>query len=212
MIRRARPPCPRESWDREYRSRGRRFGGAPPDLPALHPGAVVLETGCGDGKTLSAMVTRELEIIAIDFSKEAVRLCRKNPALRTVSCLIADAGMLPLEGCSCDAVFLSHVIGHAPEAERPVIASESVRVLKPGGRLFFRDFSTKDFRAGAGTLTEPGTRVRGDGIMTHYLTEEEVRDLFVDLIPVFIREDSWVLRVRNVELLRAEIVAGFLKE
>jgi ubiquinone/menaquinone biosynthesis C-methylase UbiE len=211
MTRRARPPC-RESWDREYGSRGRRFGGAPPDLPALHPGAVVLETGCGDGKTLSAMVTRRWEILAIDFSREAIRLCGKNPALRTVSSLIADAGMLPLAGCSCDAVFLSHVIGHAPEAERAVIAAESARVLKPGGRLFFRDFSTKDFRAGAGTLTEPGTRTRGDGIMTHYLTEEEVRDLFTDLIPVFIREDSWVLRVKREELRRAEIAAEFLKE
>jgi ubiquinone/menaquinone biosynthesis C-methylase UbiE len=210
MIGRAQPPG-QESWDRDYRLRGRRFGREAPDLPALDPESVVLETGCGDGKTLSAMIAREWEILAIDFSKEAIRLCRRNPALGTVSYFVADAGMLPLAGSSCDAVFLSHVIGHAPEEERELISRESGRVLKAGGHLFFREFSTKDFRAGAGTLTGPGTRMRGDGIATHYFTREEVRELFLDLIPVSIREETWKLRVRRERLQRAEIIGKFLK-
>jgi ubiquinone/menaquinone biosynthesis C-methylase UbiE len=205
-------PFPRESWDRDYRNRGRRFGRAAPNLPSLPPGAVILETGCGDGKTLSGMVNRGWEIVAIDFSAEAIGLCRSSPALRKLCYLVADAGRLPLKGCSCDAVFLSHVIGHAPEAERELIASESLRVLKRGGLLFFRGFSTADFRAGSGTLMEPGTRIRGDGIMTHYLTREEVMDLFADLIPVSVREETWVLRVKKERLRRAEIIAEFRKQ
>jgi ubiquinone/menaquinone biosynthesis C-methylase UbiE len=205
-------PFRRESWDRDYRNRGRRFGRAVPNLPSLPRGAVILETGCGDGKTLFGMVNRGWEILAIDFSAEAIRLCRSSPALMKLCYLMADAERLPLKGCSCDAVFLSHVIGHAPEAERELVASESARVLKPGGLLFFRGFSTADFRSGSGTLVEPGTRIRGDGIMTHYFTGEEVRDLFADLIPVSVREETWVLRVKRERHRRAEIIAEFLKQ
>jgi ubiquinone/menaquinone biosynthesis C-methylase UbiE len=201
----------RDAWDREYLRRGRRFGRAPPDLPFLFPGAMVLEAGCGDGKTLSAMVSRRWQVLALDFSSEAIKICTRSPVLEGISYLIADAAELPVCGNSCDAVFLSHIIGHAPERERWAIARETIRILKRGGRLFFRDFSLEDYRAGTGTQVETGTRVRGDGIQTHYFSRPEVWHLFSDLSPVSIREELWFMRVRKERLRRVEIVAEFRK-
>jgi 2-polyprenyl-3-methyl-5-hydroxy-6-metoxy-1,4-benzoquinol methylase len=66
----------RESWDRDYKTRDRLwggFGGVMPDIPV---GSHVLEVGCGNGKTLRALLSSGLEVTAIDFSSRAVTLCR----------------------------------------------------------------------------------------------------------------------------------------
>jgi len=201
----------REAWERDYLKRGRRYGGSPPALPSLPPGSVVLEAGCGDGKTLSAMGKRFWEVLAIDFSPEAVRICTRAPFFPGMTCIIADMTALPLCKHSCDAVFLSHVIGHAREGERTEIAREAIRILKPGGCLFFRDFSLSDFRSGSGSLVEEGTRLRGDGIFTHYFTEQEIMDLFSDLSCSTLSEEVWAMKTKAGMVPRAEIAASFRK-
>ncbi|NTU99885.1 MAG: class I SAM-dependent methyltransferase [Methanoregulaceae archaeon] len=201
-----------EAWERDYIQRGRRFGGSPPDLPSLPHGSIVLEAGCGDGKTLSAMGRRSWEVLALDFSSEAVRICTRAPYFKGMTGIIADLTALPLCNHSCDGVFLSHVIGHAREKERKKIASETIRVLKPGAWLFFREFSRFDFRSGSGSLTEEGTRLRGDGICTHYFTAPEVTTLFSDLSCHTISEEVWSQKTRGGSVPRAEIVARFQKK
>jgi ubiquinone/menaquinone biosynthesis C-methylase UbiE len=201
----------REAWESDYLRRGRRFGGSPPDLPLMPAGSIVLEAGCGDGKTLSAMGRRSWEVLALDFSTQAVRICRRAPYFKGMTGIIANMTALPLCDQSCDAVFLSHVIGHAMEKERKMIASETTRVLMPGGCLFFRDFSRFDFRSGSGSLTEEGTRLRGDGICTHYFTEPEVVSLFSVLSCHTIHEEVWSQKTRGGIVPRAEIVASFRK-
>ncbi|MDD1706994.1 MAG: class I SAM-dependent methyltransferase [Methanoregulaceae archaeon] len=199
------------AWDREYCSRGRIYSKAPQGLPSLASGSIVLEAGCGDGKTLTAMVSRAWEILAIDFSIEAIRLCQKNPFLPEVVCIQADMRTLPFKEESFDGVFLSHSIGHSLESARLYIAREAARVLKSGGRLFFRAFSSGDFRAGTGTMIESNTWIRGYGIQTHYFTEPEVISLFSHLHQVELKETCWSMMVRGRTLKRAEIVAEFMK-
>jgi ubiquinone/menaquinone biosynthesis C-methylase UbiE len=174
-------------------------------------GSIVLEAGCGDGKTLSAMSMRSWEVLALDFSSEAVRICTRAPYFRAMTGIVADMTALPLCNHSCDAVFLSHVIGHAKKEERKMIASETTRVLKPEGCLFFREFSRFDFRSRSGSLIEEGTRFRGDGIWTHYFTKQEVMDLFSDLSCHAIYEEVWSLKIRQGTVPRAEIIASFRK-
>jgi ubiquinone/menaquinone biosynthesis C-methylase UbiE len=200
------------AWEREYRIRGRKYGRAPRDLPSLAPGARVLEAGCGDGKTLAAMVTRGWNILAVDFSRSAISLCRRNPVIEHAWYVLADVTALPFRDETCDAVFLTHITGHAPEPVRNAIASESFRVLRSGGRLFFAGFSTTDFRAGAGMAVEPYTWLKGDGIITHYFTRSEVILLFSPLIPVSVAEETWPLKIRGKTLQRAEIVGEFRRE
>jgi len=200
------------AWEREYRIRGRKYGRAPRDLPSLAPRARVLEAGCGDGKTLAAMVSRGWNVLAVDFSRSAISLCKRNPVIEHARYVLADAAALPFRDETCDAVFLTHITGHAPEPVRNAIASESFRVLRSGGRLFFAGFSTADFRAGAGTAVEPYTLLKGDGIMTHYFTKDEVVLLFSPLIPVSVAEETWHLKIRGKILQRAEIVGEFRRE
>ena len=64
------------AWDRQYREKGRIWRGAPAKIPDLPEGSRVLELGCGNGKTLAAMLRRSWRVAALDISTLALRLGR----------------------------------------------------------------------------------------------------------------------------------------
>jgi len=197
-----------KAWDKDYASRGRLWGGAVMDLPLLPEGSAVLELGCGNGKTLSALPS-DWSVVALDVSREALHLARRARA--DAHFILADASRLPLRGESFESVFAFHVTGHLLASGRCALAREAARVLAPGGRLFFRDFAAEDMRAGQGEEVENGTFRRGSGILTHYFTENEVKELFCLLQPVSIATHCWKMRVNGEDHLRAEVEAVFLK-
>ncbi len=201
----------KSAWDEDYRRRGDLWGGAPPPLPDLPAGAAVLELGCGNGKTLAALIRQPWRVTAVDISPRAVSLARRRPGTTTAALVVADAACLPFRGEVFDAVFLVHLAGHLPETGRKSVASAICRVLRPGGAVFFRAFSVEDMRAGKGAETEPQTFRRGGGIITHYFTETEVAVLFAPLAPVSVRTHRWQMRIRGRDLPRAEIEAVFRK-
>jgi SAM-dependent methyltransferase len=197
-----------KAWDKDYASRGRLWGGGVKYLPVLPEGSCVLELGCGDGKTLSAL-SGGWSVVGLDVSPQALRLASRARA--DASLIQADTGCLPLQEKSFDAVFAFHVAGHLLADGRRALVREAARVLLPGGRLFFRDFCDQDMRSGQGEEVEAGTFRRGSGILTHYFTEKEVVELFCDLHIVSISTHCWKMRVKGEDLLRAEVEAVFLK-
>lgn len=194
-------------WDCEYRQRGRLYRGGT-RLPALPDGARVLEIGCGDGRTLGALMCRPCTAIGLDHSPAALALCRAvhgtaPPLVR------GDARHLPFRDGAFDAVLLLHVLGHGRAKERRLMAGEAVRVTAPGGRLYVRAFSREDFRASAGQEVEEASRLRRTGVLTHYFSEDEVAALFPTCRPVRLQTVRWHLRVRGAVLPRAEIEAVY---
>jgi ubiquinone/menaquinone biosynthesis C-methylase UbiE len=197
-----------KAWDRDYCSRGRLWGGGVRSVPHLPEGSAVLELGCGDGKTLRGM-PGVWKISALDISSQALQLTRiVQPDARLI---LADARLLPFREESFNAVFAFHVTGHQLLQEREALAREVARVLRAGGKLFFREFGTEDLRMGQGEEVEAGTFRRGEGIITHYFTEREVEELFCDLRPISVGTHRWRLRVKGTDLARAEVEAVFLK-
>ena len=200
----------RNAWEKDYRDRGRLWGGAHPSLPDLPIGSRVLELGCGNGKTLSAILCHPWIVVALDVSNEAVRLCR-IATQKKADFLVADACLLPFCDLAFDVVFAFHVTGHVLHANRETMASEVIRVLKHGGKLFFRDFGVEDMRAGIGEEVEPGTFRRGQVVTTHYFTEDEAEDLFILMRPISVLTHKWKMKVQGKDLPRAEIEAVFQK-
>jgi SAM-dependent methyltransferase len=201
-----------DHWDNDYSRRGRIWGGAVHHLPPLCDRERVLELGCGNGKTFSALTEKKCEVVGIDFSPSAAILCRSlSPKSVCAEIALADVRSLPFRDASFDCVITFHVIGHLPATGRIRCALESARVLKVGGTLYFSGFSIGDFRAGTGTETEPGTFVRKNGISTHYFTEDEVCELFRVLQPREGETRRWTMTVRGKTLPRAEIAATFKK-
>jgi len=199
-----------DAWEKDYTCRGRLWGGAVVDLPAVPEGSLVLELGSGDGKTLSAL-PGGCRAVALDVSAQALHLASRVRA--DAAFIQADAGCLPLQERIFDAVFAFHVAGHLLADGRRALASEAARVLKPGGRIYFRDFSERDMRAGQGAEVEPGTFRRGSGILTHYFGEDEVADLFrsQQIQQDCIGTHCWKMRIKGKDHLRAEVHAAFIK-
>jgi ubiquinone/menaquinone biosynthesis C-methylase UbiE len=197
-----------DAWDRDYRNKGRLWGGSAKDLPSLPAGSVVLEMGCGDGKTLASMPT-DGRIAALDTSPEALRLSRTSA--KHVDLILANACFLPFRKSCFDFVFAFHVTGHMLLPSREALAREAGRVLKSGGKLFFREFGAEDMRSRQGDEVESGTFRRGNDILTHYFTKREVEGLFDDLEPIMVSTHRWNLRVKGQDLTRAEVEAVFLK-
>ena len=201
-----------EEWEEDYRRRGILWSGATRDLPELPSGSRVLELGCGNGKMVRAMVRRRWEVTALDFSSRAATLCRQvfSDPLQG-NAMVADARWSPFREAVFDAVFASHVIGHMPAPDRKWVANEVIRLLRTGGMLFFCEFSTDDFRFGKGLETEEATFRRGNGILTHYFSEQEVADLFSGLTLVSVTLRQWQMRVRGCTLVRSEVKGVFTR-
>lgn len=199
-------------WDKDYGRRGKLWGGAVHNLPSIGPGSRVLELGCGNGKSFSALASRGLTVTAIDFSPRAA-LMSHRVALQsgTGAVAIADARQLPFSAGTFDAVIAIHIIGHMCEKDRERIAKESMRVLSEDGMLWFSGFACDDLRFGKGMLVEPQTFERANGTITHYFSEPEVQELFYGLAPVKVTTEHWMMRVRGTDHVRAEITGLFKK-
>lgn len=201
------------AWEGEYIRKGAVWGGAVHHLPDLPSGSRVLELGCGNGKTLSAMLQRGWDVTAIDFSVRAVTLSRAHTgSMESSNICVADARILPFASGTFDAVVAVHLLSHLDTNDQASAAAEAVRVIKNGGILYFAGFSVEDFRSGNGSAVDEGTVMRGSGICTHYFTEAEIQDLFRMLTPGVITTHRWSLRVSGQVLPRAEIQAVFIKK
>ncbi|MHB8164903.1 MAG: class I SAM-dependent methyltransferase [Methanoregula sp.] len=201
-----------EAWDKDYQQRGALWSGTVHHLPVFPPGSRVLELGCGNGKTLSCMIQRHWDVTAIDFSPCAVRMCKSiTDTMPNGFTCVADARWLPFAPGIFDGVIAIHVLSHLVSSDRKHAAAEATGMLKKGGILYFSGFSIEDFRSGKGSVAEPGTTRKSSGIITHFFTEQEVRDLFCTLHLQSITTKRWSLRVRGQDHPRAEIQALFIK-
>ena len=179
----------------------------PPQLYLSHPRLL-------HGEILSSLMTAQVRTAVRSFAGMLLRcrflttrLMRCSAGMCSVVC--GDVTSLPFSDNSFDAVFCWHVLGHLPAPLWPTAASEMRRVLRSSGKIFFKGFSRNDMRCGKGREVAPYSYLRGDGIVTHYFTDTELREVFGtgELTRV-----SWKMRVRGTDYLREELCGVFGRE
>jgi SAM-dependent methyltransferase len=129
-----------------------------------------------------------------------------------------DAWPLPFEKGSLGYVLLIFVLS-ALDPQRLQCAVENVfRFLKPGGRVFFRDYGRYDMaqlRFKPGKCISDNFYKRGDGTRCYFFTQEEVLDLFrsVGFVEEQLKEDKrlQVNRGKQLKMYRIWIQAKFKK-
>ncbi len=109
-------------------------------------GLRVLEIGCGRGVGTEIIFERfrAREVHAFDLDPEMVKLARKRLSSIGTDRLrlcVGDAEAIAEGDASFDAVFDFGIIHHVSEWKRDI--SEVARVLKPGGRFFFEEVTSK---------------------------------------------------------------------
>jgi ubiquinone/menaquinone biosynthesis C-methylase UbiE len=199
----------RDPWDREYAKRGRIWRGQVKfdDWPARWtPSTRVLELGCGDGKFLEALSRRGLRGVGLDRAPNALKLAtRAHPD----TLIRGDVLALPFKQASWTAIAARYVLGALTAPQRSQASAEIWRILGPGGLILLEEFGRGDFRETKGELVEPSSRLRNDGLLTHYFETDEVTRLWPDG-QCQIQELSWTQRttqgVKPRRVLRATIM------
>jgi ubiquinone/menaquinone biosynthesis C-methylase UbiE len=130
--------------------------------------------------------TPEGRIMAVDAAIEMLELARYNIELAGVITRVrlahVDAKQLPYKDASFDIVMSNSIAHHIPEPA--AVIAEAVRVLKPGGLIFFRDLLRPESNAEVCRLVQlyagecnDHQRAMFDASLRAALTLEEVRAL-----------------------------------
>lgn len=141
-------------------------------------GKNVLELGVGTGKTLRALIKKDpAKIVAIDTSARAIN---EAGVLRShkVQVLKADLMRMPFEDGEFEVIVCNYVLNNLLEEDRKKAVKEIKRVLSKGGTIYFEDFEVGDLREEKGKRIEKNTFEKGNGLICHFFSEDEIKKLF----------------------------------
>ncbi len=165
-----------DAWESFYHSNNRPWRGMTDITVPFTEGSHILEVGCGNGKTSVALKSSGMKVTGVDFSQSAIEMCRRIDSESEYVC--ASATKLPFDDETFDGAVMFHVLEHLNGDERIKAVCEIVRVLRKGSHILIKVFSSEDMRSDKGERIDSSTVIRGNGIMYHYFTENELRQLF----------------------------------
>lgn len=105
-------------------------------LPATGLGDVA-EICCGRGEAVELVAGRFKRAVGVDISLNMLRAARKDHHAPNLAFIQGDATRLPLADGAFDSVFMLGGIHHVNA--RAALFGEVARILKPGGRFYFRE-------------------------------------------------------------------------
>lgn len=108
----------------------------PRHVPQFVAGGRLLDIGCGNGKFLLKMRGLGWRCQGLDFSAQAVQVCRQH-GLEVSQGDLDSAGFA---AASFDAITARHLIEHVPDPL--ALLGGMARILKPGGRLYLETPNT----------------------------------------------------------------------
>lgn len=132
-----------------------KFYGCGSPIPKLLKGCTVLDLGCGTGRDvyiISKLVGENAIAVGVDMTEEQLAVARKHKDAQMQrfgfkKCnvdfkqgYIEDLKEAGIEDNSVDVVISNCVINLSPD--KPQVFKEILRVLKPGGELYFADVFT----------------------------------------------------------------------
>jgi SAM-dependent methyltransferase len=178
-------PDPSNVWDSRYADRLRRTVSDDTD-PWLERWAAILETsrqgkilelGCGGGRDSRYLTGFGLDVIACDYSREALEICRLT-APRTERRRIDISEPLPFPDEAFPVVLAGLCLHYFSWTRTMAIMAEIRRCLKPGGFMLMRVNSTADVHHGAAghPEVEPGL-YNVDGELKRFFDRKAVERL-----------------------------------
>lgn len=137
-------------------------------------GMSVLELGCGTGRHTSWLATAAASVTAVDFSEGMLEKAKQKPGAATIHFVTHDLHQhLPFNDAAFDLALSCLLIEHLVDLDH--FFSESIRVLKPGGRMVVTNMHPAMSLRGAqarftdpdsGELVQPGSIVHSLGSIT----------------------------------------------
>ncbi|KAJ1741925.1 hypothetical protein LPJ68_002412 [Coemansia sp. RSA 1086] len=205
-----------KNWDKFYNRNATNFfkdrHWTDREFEELRPGhtfsekkPVLLEIGCGVGNFIWPVLKSnpDLKIFACDFSPRAVGYVQANENYSEDRCcaFVCDitkdrlADTIPPR--SVDIVSAIFVFSALPPEKQAAAVANIVEILKPGGRILFRDYGMYDLaqlRFKPGHKLEDNLYVRQDGTLSYYFSTQRLRELFVEYGGLLELENDYTIK------------------
>jgi len=112
-------------------------------------GMLVLDVGCGTGSSLHLYHAAGCRVYGIDASSSMLAIARNKLGPRA-SLQLGDASQMPFADGRFDLVVAMFILHEMPAEIRPLVMSETLRILKREGRILIIDYhwARTDFPAG----------------------------------------------------------------
>lgn len=104
----------------------------------------VLDCGCGTGPMIQLLHDKypEKHYVGLDLTPEMIKVAQ-DKKLSNTEFIVGDSENLPFAQSSFDAVICSNSFHHYPNPQ--AFFNSTYRVLRKGGRLVLRDYTSSDF-------------------------------------------------------------------
>jgi SAM-dependent methyltransferase len=155
------------------------------------PGALILDYGCGYGRTLEELsAAGYLKVVGVDSSSRM--LARSRKALPHQSLALTDGRTLPFKDEAFGAVLLFATLTCIPlDADQRALVSEIKRVLKPAGLLYISDLLLNEdarnrerYQSFAGVYGTHGIFELPEGVVVRHHTKEWIEELTASFEPL----------------------------
>lgn len=184
-----------------------------------------VDSGCGNGRNLLHLAkTYGMRGLGYDTSEEAIEQAKRKcvvdeiPSGR-VQFLVRDVREpIPLPDASCSIaldMMVSHILKHD---ERETLLYEILRVLRPGGWLFFKSFLLEDDAHAARLLTEhpgpeAGMYIHPEiGVPEYVWTVGAIKKHFGDFFHIHKIEKSFKHRTREGRAWKRRTASVYLEK
>ena len=231
-----------KSWDKFYKRNKTNFykdrhwttKEATDGFTCLSTGtATVVEAGCGVANLAFPLleVNPNLQLYMFDFASSAVKLVQESDQYDPDRChvfqwdfctsplnLLAEHERAGLQHEQTDFLLLVFALSAVPPDKQITGLKHLFQLLKPGGRLLFRDYATGDMaqsRFSKKNRIEDNYFVRQDNTLSYFFSEERVRQVMtlVGFQEVYVRRVERVIKNRkeDLEMHRVFLQAEFVK-
>ncbi len=196
-------------WNYEYSKNANKWNKETINLPLILKNKRVLELGVGNGKTLKTILKQNpSETIAVDFSEKVIESVKNQ--FRDVEFYNTDVKKLPFSDDEFDIVVCYYLLNNILEEDRKKVVKEIFRVLKKSGKVLFQDFAVGDYRQ-KGEIIEKSTIQHKNGIVCHFFTDNEIRNLFSKFSVSNLKIDERFPIRKNKKIKRRIISGVFVK-
>jgi ubiquinone/menaquinone biosynthesis C-methylase UbiE len=131
-------------------------------------GKTILDAGCGNGAHSIRLAQRGFKVTAVDFSDEALKLCRESLKEHKLDSevKVQKESLLALDfkDNTFDNVLCWGVLMHIPEIQ--IALNELCRVIKPGGDLILCEVSKNALETTSGRFIKTILNKKGKEIKT----------------------------------------------
>ena len=196
-------------WDLEYSKHNVKWKKERVNFPRVFKNKSVLEVGVGNGKNIPFILSQKPStFVAMDISDKAIKLCKDKYSKDKIEFLKEDFLNSNFKSKSFDIILFYFVLNNMKEKDRDKAVSLAKKLLRKGGLVLFEDFAEGDVRqSNSKKIIESNTIERKDGIICHFFTKKEVRDLFSDFKKANISERSSKISKKDNSSLRKTITA-----